>query len=708
MKITKKIFECGRLGLGIFALLLANLAFANPLSNVNVVDIPQGYELEIHHKQPLKYVSHSPKKDGNELTIQLAKTNAFDAEQDEAFLNWGKAFGVPVTDIAMFRLQQNDPVLRLNFSKGVKFSVSNTRDNRMTIVRIETDRPKFTGPVPVRDTGGADNLITALIALDPDQTSLLERANKAMLDQDYRRAVQVLTRVRELGNEQVQAPVQELIGLTREYLGQNAQAKAEYEEYLEKFPEGEAASRIQQRLNALITAATLPKEKRKEAKDAGKDPSTWRTNFYGGLAQHYYYDEFNSPSQEKRTLRSALNNNLNLAARASNDTYDVRARFAGTYQKDFEFDGEQDVVNPHTFSVEARQKDWGLFGRLGRQTRTSGGVLGRFDGGHVAYELNPKITLNGVFGFPVDYLNKDSFNVDQQFVGASVDVGDLWEGWEFSAFVIGQDYMDVVDRRAIGGEARYFDSQKHFFSLIDYDVEFDHLNIFMTNGRYEFNKKTAVTAGYHFRSNPILISTAAMMGQRRDYFEDITYDYTKDEIMQLVAARVSDYTTANLGISHKLNKQWTLDGELMLSDYSGTKASTGIDIDIAAIAGTGVEMYYTARATSERLFFEDDRTIFQMRYSDTDRAQTVSFLMNWRLNVTDELRLNPKLRFDNRSYEDGDSRVYTRYNVNVDYKLRKALTLEFDLGYDWQEDETEFITFETTGLYMTAGYRWRF
>ena len=704
------MFNLGRLNLIAFGLLSALIlpAMANPLSNVNVVDIPKGYELEIHHKQPLKYVSHTPDKSGNELTIQLAKTNAFDADQDEAFLNWGKAFGVPVTDIAMFRLKQNDPVLRLNFSKGVKFSVSNTRDNRMTIVSIETDRPKFTGPVPVRDTGGAENLITALIPLDPDQASLLERANKAMLDQDYRRAVQVLIRVRELGNEQIQAPVQELIGLTREYLGQNAQAKAEYEEYLEKFPEGEAAPRIQQRLNALLTAATLPQEKRKASKNAGKDPNEWRTDVYGGLAQHYYYNEFNASSGETRTLRSALNNNLNMTARASNDTYDVRARFAGTYQKDFEYDGDRDIVNPHTLSVEGRHKELGLFGRVGRQTRTSGGVLGRFDGGHVAYELNPKITLNGVFGYPVNYLEKDTINSDQQFVGASVDVGDLWEGWEFSGFIISQDYLDTVDRRAIGGEVRYFDPQKHFFSLVDYDFEYDHLNILMANGRYELNKKTAFSAGYHFRSNPILISTAALQGQRREYFEQLYVEYTEEEIMQLVAARISDYTTANLGVSHKLNKQWTLDGELMFTEYSGTEASEGLDIDIAATVGTGVQSYYTARATSERLFFGDDRTIFQLRYSDTDRAQTLSFMMNWRLNLTDELRLNPKLRFDSRSYENGDNRMYTRSSINLDYKLRKAITLEFDLGYDWQEEEIEFITFETTGLYITAGYRWQF
>lgn len=678
-------------------------AASNALSNVNVVDIPKGYELEIHHESPLKYAGHSPEIEGDKLKVRLNQGLPIFHEDDEAILNWGSAFGVPVKDVRLEDLTTETPILSVRFTKDVKFYVKNTRDNRTTIIGIETDRPLFTGPLPVRDSEGVTNLVIALKPLDQNMEVLLERASNHMLDEEYRQAVQVFIRIRERGNEDVQAPIHELIGLTREYLGQNAQAIAEYRSYLEKYPKGEEAPRVRQRLTALLTAATRPKAKRKSANN--EEPEQWNSNIFGSLSQMYFYNERSTPTDERVVQRSALNNHLSVVASASNADYDIRARFSGHYQKDFEFDGDQDVTNPGVVSVEARHKKLGLYGRVGRQTRASGGVLGRFDGAHVAYEVNPNITVNGVFGFPVDYLRKDTINTDQQFYGTSIDVGDIWKGWEFSGFFISQEYFEIIDRQAIGGEVRYFDSQKNFFGLVDYDVEYEHLNIVMLNGRWAFNDKTSTNAAYNFRSNPILLSSTAIQGQGVRYFEELFPHYTLQEIYNLVAARIADYTTTTLGVSHKLNDNWTLDGELYFSQYSGTEATQNVD----AIAETDVETYYTARATTNSVFFGDDSATFQLRFADTDRHTSTSFLMNWRYNITPELRINPRVRFDLRSNNlNDDERTYMRYDLAVDYRLRRNLSLELDIGYDWQAEDTPISDFRSTGFYLYAGYRWQF
>ena len=51
---------------------------------------------------------------------------------------------------------------------------------------------------------------------------------------------------------------QEYLGLARERNGQLAHAKAEYRIYLAKYPEGEDAQRVRQRLDALVTAYQAP------------------------------------------------------------------------------------------------------------------------------------------------------------------------------------------------------------------------------------------------------------------------------------------------------------------------------------------------------------------------------------------------------------------------------------------------------------------
>ena len=63
------------------------------------------------------------------------------------------------------------------------------------------------------------------------------------------------------------------------------------------------------------------------------------------------------------------------------------------------------------------------FGKIGRQTRTSGGVLGRFDGVHLAHDINPYFAINGVFGYPVVSSRQMRMDSDRKFYGISTDFG---------------------------------------------------------------------------------------------------------------------------------------------------------------------------------------------------------------------------------------------------------------------------------------------
>ena len=124
--------------------------------------------------------------------------------------------------------------------------------------------------------GSSENLITALKKNDPKLANLLDEANRAMLDEDYRRAVQLFTKIRDASSGDVRRHVQELLGVAREYNGQFAHAVAEYQQYLEDYPQAEDAKRVKQRLTALITAPEKPKEKlRTGRRQSADDGSGW-------------------------------------------------------------------------------------------------------------------------------------------------------------------------------------------------------------------------------------------------------------------------------------------------------------------------------------------------------------------------------------------------------------------------------------------------
>src|SRR3984893_4680714 len=137
------------------------------------------------------------------------------------------------------------------------------------------------------------------IGIDPplqpaERTALFDQGRKAMRARDYPTAVQILTKLQRQPEFPQRAEVQELLGLARERSGEVAQAKAEYEEYLQRYPKGPAADRIHTRLRILRAASAAGRG----GLDLGSAADHgWKIS--GGASQLYrrdsYGTDFNGP-----------------------------------------------------------------------------------------------------------------------------------------------------------------------------------------------------------------------------------------------------------------------------------------------------------------------------------------------------------------------------------------------------------------------------
>src|SRR6185369_7749396 len=85
--------------------------------------------------------------------------------------------------------------------------------------------------------------------------TMLNQVRSAMSSHDYNTAIRLLTKLQRQPEFPERAHAQELLGLARERAGQLAHAKAEYEEYLRRYPAGDAAERIAVRLRILRAAS---------------------------------------------------------------------------------------------------------------------------------------------------------------------------------------------------------------------------------------------------------------------------------------------------------------------------------------------------------------------------------------------------------------------------------------------------------------------
>ena len=94
----------------------------------------------------------------------------------------------------------------------------------------------------------------------------------------------MLTKLLEQPEFPQRAEAQELLGLAHERSGQLAHAKADYEEYLRRYPQGPANERVKKRLRALALA-TRPSQGGRAAETKTRPGSS-----IGGLSQIYRQD----------------------------------------------------------------------------------------------------------------------------------------------------------------------------------------------------------------------------------------------------------------------------------------------------------------------------------------------------------------------------------------------------------------------------------
>ena len=533
---------------------------------------------------------------------------------------------------------------------------------------------------------------------EEEQTALMDEARTAMTAGDYRRANQIYTKILLLPPGKYSQEAQELLGLARERNGQIAHAKAEYQQYLRQYPDGPGAERVQQRLAGLLTASTLPQEKLRSVTATGS-ASNWQV--FGSLSQFYRRDVFDPESGSETTTQSAVFNNLNVTARNRGEDFDFRAQFTGGYDWDL-LDSDDSESRVSELYVDGLARNPGLSARLGRQTRSSGGVLGRFDGALLGYQISPSVIGNVVLGFPVARTSDTEVDTDKYFYGLSFDLGTYWEHWDFQTYIIEQKADDLVDRRAVGGELRYFDSQRSFFSLVDYDIYFNKLNTILGVGTWTFENGTSINANIDYRNSPILTLTNARQGQGGLTLEELSALFTDDELKQLALDRTATSTTATLGASHPLSSQFQVSGDVTVTNLSGTPASGGVP----ATPDTGYEFLYNLQLTGSSLFKTGDLGIVGLRYADLDTSNLYTLSLNARYPVTPEFRINP--RFDviyRKNKNDSGKRLTYRPFLRLEYQLKRNIRFESEIGGDWIEDDGTFGSERIRTYFVNLGYR---
>lgn len=676
------------------------------LRSVEASKVNDDYVVRVKFTTGMQYLSHIPPGKGSEIKISLgAPVSRLQEPGGSIEQERLSPSGVnsPLDDVLLDLSNPTKPLLIIRFDESVSFLVRGGSDFRSVNI---TFRPlSAASAAPGTEMPGQDDSDLSAVPTEKAEKSeiaqLYNGAREAYVSGDYNRAIQLATSAVEQGTPAEFRDALELLGMSREAKGQLAHATAEYERYIELYGDTEDVSRVKQRLDAMLTAslpasATPAKD---QATAAEEEASGWRYRRSGGASVYYNNDRIKLDGAPSETARSSLLSDANISTRSSRGSTVIETRFNGSYEHDFTDDQDHTWRFNETYAAWTNH-EYGISALLGRESRSTDGVSGRYDGLRLTKSLTDQVSLNLIAGFPVES-TQDSVDTDRPFYGVSLDLGNFYDRWDFNAFYIERSYDGLTDRQAVGGEFRYFKDGLSVFGLADYDISFSELNSALLLGNW-VRGDSIVYFNIDFRKTPLLAIRNALLGQTETSLDGLKARFSSDEIRDLALRHTAESKFATLGYTYTLNPHHQVGVDVTASKISDIEGSELFP----ASPGTPTEYYYNLQWISYGMFKDNDNFILGARYEDLDRWNRYTMLLNVRLPVGSKWRLNPRLSWATSDSHDGlDERDKLKASFNAIYRFNRDTEFEVELGTEMITEKGDTFSGDTDIYYFFAGLR---
>ncbi len=485
------------------------------------------------------------------------------------------------------------------------------------------------------------------------------------------------------------------------------------------------------RVNALSTAKSpsIP-----TPTPPGDQAQHQRWDLWGSWSQYYRHDMRKVDDTKPEKTRSALSSTLNSSLTYRGDDHHTRLRLSGSHNQDF-LDQEPDTNRPanqrryRLSNVYLEHQHDHVFGadtggsiKAGRFSSQSDGTLGRYDGIKIGVDLSDRISIGLVTGYPVRHTT-DSFpetlDGTRQLNGVSLDMA-LWQnGPELVLYGIEQTTGDLIDRRAIGSEFRWYQPRFNLLAALDYDVHFQTINIALLQANWTLPDRTVLSSSYDVRRSPTLTTQNALIGQtNREGFpvpelDKLSIRYTDNDIYDLARDRSALVHTLTFSATHPVGDRLNWGSDLALSKINAQPASG----DVAAVAASGVQHFLNTRLTGTGLLGKTDRSTLGIRHSGTDERQAFGGYLSNQMSFNTRWRLFTRLQLERSDWHDDEQQQQRGLaSLKADYRWQDS-TLEAELSTEYVETQADAQTAtedatdesnrdeETLTWFLNLGYR---
>jgi tetratricopeptide (TPR) repeat protein len=559
------------------------------------------------------------------------------------------------------------------------------------------------------------------LPVDPVSDGLLQELRDVLATGDNAAAIRLAERLLGQPESSATPEAQEILGLARERNKQLAHAKAEYETFIARYPDHPNAARVRQRLAALLgeePETVRPGQLDEQGRPQTVTSSSVKAELSGSLSMLYQRDESGflfedvpvvggpevnpDPIEENRTNLNEILYGADINLTVGNDRTEGLLRFSGVFRDDFRAGIQRDEGGVSTLYLDVSDRELNTAVRLGRQTRNTGGIFGRFDGGLLSFQATENLKLNVVGGYPVQSSRDLEVNTDRLLFGGSVDFAMIEDALDTTVYYVHQTYGDLVDRKAVGGEFRYFNSLFTAYGVYDYDLHFGQTNLALLNGALRFEDESSISVAVDYRRSPLLTTLNAIIGQGVENPNDLLTTYQPEDIYQFAQDRTAYSRSASISVSRPITESLQINVDVIATNVSGTKASAGVE----AFPSTGTEYYYSGQLVASDVFTEGAILIAGVRYADTMTLEQQTLQVNMRYPILRDLRLNTKLRVDQRNRKDSSSEeTSARGSVALSYNLNRSTFFDVELGGQFTDSSNPLVMTQERGLFGTIGLR---
>ena len=566
----------------------------------------------------------------------------------------------------------------------------------------------------------------AIPEVEEQAVSLIKQAKAALESGNNEQAVNLFNQLLFLPPNSQSQEGQELIGTARERNGEQAKAKTEYELYLKLFPEGDGAARVRQRLAALGAMPQAVPGTRDAAARAAASTRVVKT-FNGSLSQYYYGGQsrtqtaFNTPtSVDKSTIssidQSLLVTNVDLSGRYRDAQADQRLVFRDTNSLSFlDSTPSRNRLTSAYYDYKGLQNH--LSARLGRQSGYSGGLPNRFDGALLGYGFMSKFKVNLAAGLPVEFPTIDS---ERKFWGVSLDAENLADRWSGNVFFVDQWVDGISDRRAAGGEVRYFDERRSLYSLVDYDISYDVVNIAMLQGSWQTAGQTTFSLLVDRRRAPTLSTYNALYNSAvtaitpvPGTIKQLLASFSEDQIRAWAQDATAVAYQTQFGVTTPLNETWQLGADLGLTNIGALPQVTLDDGTILNPSPATGNIYNIAlRAIGTNLFSGRDIHVFSLSYTSasdsTPAFNGVQVAYNNTTYLGDKWVLEPSLKYYHQHLDPSTNLVRWTPGIRLSYRIKESLSLDGEYIFEHATTTSPGTQDISKTHYFSVGYRWDF